>query len=163
MLCGNYTFWSQHPCPPNTFRCMGSFNGECVRVESPGAFPRGEVCEDGSIQFLSDVTIPDLTCKEECKFKGTPVCLEKEHRCDQIPNCDDGRDEKDCQEEYLRKGLSQPGADFECESLKFNSETFPNTSVKIWAVRCDGNPTCWKKLDEQGCDLRNIIFYVVGI
>ena len=98
-----------------------------------------------------------------CKFKGTQVCFEKEHRCDQIPNCDDGRDEQDCQEEYLRKGLSQPGADFECKSPKFNSETFPNASVKIWAVRCDGNPTCWKKLDELGCDLGNIIFYVVGI
>ena len=154
-LCGNYTFWSQHPCPPNTFRCMGSFNGECVSREGG--------CEDGSIQSLSDVTRQDLTCKEECKFKGEQVCLEKEHRCDQIPNCDDGRDEKDCQQEYLRKGLSQPGADFECESPKFNSGTFPNASVKIWAVRCDGNPTCWKKQDEQGCVLGNIIFYVVGI
>ena len=148
-LCGNYTFWSQHPCPPTTFRCMGSFNGECV--------DKKEQCQDGSIRFPTE-----KTCKEECKFKGTQVCLEKEHRCDQIPNCDDGRDENKCREEYLRKGLTHPDADFECESPKFNSENFPNASVWIWAVRCDGNPTCWRELDEEGCDLGIIIFYVVG-
>ena len=163
-LCGNYTFWSQQPCPPHMVRCLGSFNGQCNTKpnsnDDSGADWNTAVniqCQDGSIQFVSK-----SPCKEKCKFKGAPVCLEKEHRCDQIPNCDDGRDENDCREEYLRKGLTHPDADFECESPKFNSETFPNASVWIWAVRCDGNPTCWRELDEEGCDLGIIIIYVVG-
>ena len=96
-------------------------------------------------------------------MKGTTVCVDKGSRCDLVPICDDGRDEQDCKEEYLRKGLIQRGADFECQSQEYNSEAFANNSVTLWAVRCDRNPECWRNLDEQGCDLGNIIYYVIGI
>ena len=100
---------------------------------------------------------------DKCKVEGRTVCIQKRSRCDQVPLCDDGSDELDCKEEYLRKGLIQRGADFECKSQEYNPEVFPNTSITIWAVRCDGNPTCWMNLDEKGCNLGNIIYYVLGI
>ena len=96
------------------------------------------------------------------KVDGKMVCIHEESRCNLVPLCDDGRDEVDCKEKYLRKGLIQRGADFECTCPIYNTDNFPNASIKIWAVRCDGNPQCWKNMDEQGCSLGNIIFYVLG-
>ena len=139
-LCGNYTFWSQHPCPEtatesNTkvFRCSGSFNGQCnigVAIRRDSRIPDFPTeCVDGSLQFTSRID----NCKEEwkCKVKGTTVCVDKGSRCDLVPLCDDGRDERDCKEEYLRKGLIQRGADFECQSQEYNSEAFANTEVDL--------------------------------
>ena len=169
-LCGNYQFWSKHPCPEISgkipvFRCLGRFNGQCnfgvggtAGKDIAPDFP--SECEDGSLKFTSRMD----RCEEEnkCKVKGRTVCIRKASRCDLVPLCDDGRDEHNCKEEYVRKGLIQCGADFECKSREYNPEVFPNASITMWAVRCDGNPTCWMNRDEKGCNLGNIIYYVIG-
>ena len=164
-LCGNFNFWSKHPCPglfnqTKVFRCLGKFSGQCNLGIGDTNSLLPNKCVDGTLQFTSSTEKCER--KDMCKVDGKMVCIHEESRCNLVPLCDDGRDEVDCKEKYLRKGLIQRGADFECTCPIYNTDNFPNASIKIWAVRCDGNPQCWKNMDEQGCSLGNIIFYVLG-
>ena len=77
-----------------------------------------------------------MSCVEEdkCKVKGEMVCIDRRVVCDTHPHCDDGRDELNCKESYLAKGLIKEGATFRCQSPHHNQESETNTVV-IWAVR----------------------------
>ena len=47
---------------------------------------------------------------------GKNICLEKKFVCDNYLQCEDGKDEDDCEEEYVRKRVFPGNFDYRCKS-----------------------------------------------
>ena len=112
-------------------------------------------------------------------MKGVETCFKNINLCDQHPVCDPGektgeiaQDEFDCFEEYNAKNLTAKDATYQCQSVHHNEASVAaNLSlgiVMIEAVPCDGNPTCWKPVnqdlapDESFCDNDLLSIWVPG-
>ena len=120
-------------------------------------------------------------------MRGVDNCFKNRNLiCDQHPTCDPAKDTGDpswgedprtrgykdtgdvawdefnCFDRYKERRLTPKDATFKCQSVNHNDESkASNLSlgiVMIEAIRCDGNPTCWKKPgedlapDETFCD-----------
>ena len=164
-LCGQFDFWQNKPCREGESRCRGRNSGQCRSLGK---------CEDGSheIQAAKDGRCPEgwFQCG------GDPsLCLGPGLVCDQHSQCPGGEDERDCIEEYRKKGYILEKATYRCQSIHHNQNT-ANTRVRkltwkqeqrnwtvedlptavVWTlgVRCDGVEECWGAdgaEDEQGC------------
>ena len=106
-------------------------------------------------------------------MRGVETCFNTINLCDQHPVCDPGedtggiaQDEFGCFEIYKEKGLTPKGATQQCQSVHHNEESVKaNLSlaiVMIEAVPCDGNPTCWKNVDESFCDNDLLTIWIPG-
>ena len=54
------------------------------------------------------------------KFAGKKICVEKKFQCDNYLQCEDGQDEKDCEEEYKKKGTFKRDHHFICRNTYMN-------------------------------------------
>ena len=159
-LCGNTTFWTQYPCGyyqgfgPWT-RCTGRNSGECV-------FEGGMPCSDKSDIYRNSTDGPCTATEFSCHKYNASVCLHEELRCDQHPQCDQGEDELGCEAAYREKGYTATNAFYACESPHHNSGS-ASPSVVIWATRCDHRRECYGGADEEFCNLRWVVYIVIGL
>ena len=168
-LCGNFSFWTDLECPGGHTRCSGWNSGECVWGVhacdgSDQSLPSQVCCIDGSNYYPPVENCSTLTCMvnyTQCDSIGDFLecnqeeysemkCLSESSICDTHPQCSEGEDEMNCEEEYRRKGYIKDAAIFPCQSPHHNQDSSTPT-VFIWAVRCDGFSECWKGEDEAGC------------
>ena len=79
------------------------------------------------IDFCFDGSILACTNKKDffpCKSSG--VCVEKSLRCDGNPNCQDGEDEEDCNNQYFEKKIVKSYGTKKCISEMFKGKYFIN-------------------------------------
>ena len=112
-------------------------------------------------------------------MRGVNTCFKNTTLCDQHAACDQGEDTEDvaqdefgCFEVYKDKGLTPKDTTYKCQSVHHNEESKKaNLSlgiVMIEALRCDGNPTCWKSPDqtlapdESFCDNDLLTIWIPG-
>ena len=60
------------------------------------------------------------------KFAGKKICVEKKFQCNNFLQCEDGKDEEACEEEYKRRGIFKRDHDFICTSLFLNTSNDKN-------------------------------------
>eukprot|EP00092_Neocalanus_flemingeri_P080309 GFUD01100156.1.p1 GENE.GFUD01100156.1~~GFUD01100156.1.p1 ORF type:complete len:1047 (+),score=211.36 GFUD01100156.1:131-3271(+) len=82
------------------------------------------------------------------------TCLHPGLRCDGHPQCSQGEDEEDCEDDYKEKKIVPADATFMCDLTYANSPT-----IKMWAIPCDGIRTCTKGEDEADCGKELLSFY----
>ena len=92
--------------------------------------PAGGYCEDKK----------DLMCRaRDGKWAGRNICLKKKFLCDNYIQCEDGKDEERCEDEYLRKRTFPRGYNFVCRSVSLNISNEKNETGKFFpmrAIRC---------------------------
>ena len=141
-------------CPKTAIRCIGKLMRD----------PRPATCVDYNYDYAKEnpVYYEGFDFARDCGDEETDICVEESStsRCNLHPQCEDGEDEMDCEEEYIRKGIFRPTETFECN---FPSYTFANWTIKTHrAIRCDGKATCPNGEDEKDCKiLKETIKYVI--
>ena len=76
------------------------------------------------------------------KFAGKKVCLEEKYKCDNFLQCKDGKDEEDCEKEYLDKGIFTRNDWHRCRSPFLVTRTEENKTGKFFPMRAIRyNPT----------------------
>ena len=74
------------------------------------------------------------------KFAGKKICVEKKFQCDNHLQCEDGKDEEDCEEEYKKKGIFTRDQRVICRSPFLNITSEENKKGKFFtmrAIRCN--------------------------
>ena len=69
------------------------------------------------------------------KFAGKKVCLEEKYKCDNFLQCEDGKDEEDCEKEYLDKGIFTRNDWHRCKSPFLVTRTEENKTGKFFPMR----------------------------
>ena len=75
-------------------------------------------------------------------FVGRKICLEEKYRCDNFVQCQDGKDEEDCEKKYSEKRIFQRDQNCVCKSPFLAIKNEQNETGKFFplrAIRC--NPT----------------------
>ena len=67
-------------------------------------------------------------------YAGKKICLKEKFRCDNYLQCEDGRDEEDCDEEYAKKGIFKRDHRHICQS-PFLKVIKGNRTSKFFPVR----------------------------
>ena len=74
------------------------------------------------------------------KFAGKKICVEKKFQCDNYLQCEDGKDEEDCEEEYKKKRIFKRDHRYICKSPFLNvttsGENKTNKFFPMRAIRC---------------------------
>ena len=156
-VCSNNTHWMNHPCSEvgrhQGRRCTSEYSGQCYYPDSDYYY-LPKTCRDGSHDILP---LPkNGTCPPSyfsCLVEKTESCLSPYLHCDAHPQCDDGKDERNCKYIYKMKGLTKPGGTETCYHLHYGpNNTINKPEVEILALPCDGGkPECAGGLDEM-CD-----------
>ena len=74
------------------------------------------------------------------KFAGKKICVEKKFQCDNYLQCEDGKDEEMCEEEYKKKGFFTRDERVICRSPFLNITSEENKKGKFFpirAIRCN--------------------------
>ena len=142
-LCANATFWRNMKCEGNSLRCTGRLPGECWWTNPDGT---GKICRDQS----NNITHPlkGNMCQNDTHFqcknmKGEESCLPLTLMCDMHPQCIDGLDEQDCEDQYKKRGFIEETASYRCQSRHHNNMTGTPT-VWIWSTKCDLITECFQ-------------------
>ena len=71
------------------------------------------------------------------KFAGKKICVEKKFQCDNYLQCEDGKDEKQCEQEYKRKRTFKKDHHFICRKpyMNISNETDSGKFYPMRAVR----------------------------
>lgn len=119
--------------------CEGS---DCDKAYKP---PTGGHCEKEE----------EVLCTaRDGKFAGKKICVEKKFQCDNHLQCEDGKDEEDCETEYKNKRIFKRDHDFICTSLFLNTSNKNNDKFfPMRAIGCDTIPQCPNGEDEEGCTI----------
>lgn len=136
-LCSNQTFWEHRSCNFDHkiyHRCTGDTPGQCVWER------RGDKCLDGSSEIKE---AEDGHCDGEevmCtardgRFAGKKICVEKKFQCDNHLQCQDGKDEDMCEEEYEKKRIFTRDQRVICRSPFLNITSEENKKGKFFTMR----------------------------
>ena len=156
-VCSNNTFWTRQTCRydgKKGRRCSSGNSGQCYYPGSRNHLFVQETCKDGSHDIRSKSKNSSCPPKYiSCKVNGKDSCLAPFLHCDMHPQCDDGKDEKDCKYVYKMKGLTKPRGTRTCHHLHYGpNNTIKKPEVEILALVCDGGePECDGGVDEM-CD-----------
>ena len=110
----NCNQWSNTACEDS---------GDCDKAYNPP--PRHCETED------------DVMCTaRDGKFAGRKICVQKKFQCDNHIQCDDGKDEEMCEEEYKKKRIFKRDHHYICKSpfLNIKNETdkfFPMRAIRF--------------------------------
>ena len=63
------------------------------------------------------------------------ICVEKKFVCDNYLQCEDGKDEDDCEEEYVRKRVFPRNYDYRCKSPFLVTQTEANETGRFYPQR----------------------------
>ena len=69
------------------------------------------------------------------RFAGKKICVEKKFQCDNHLQCEDGKDEEDCEEEYKKKGIFTRDERVICQSPFLNINSEENKTGKFFTMR----------------------------
>ena len=108
--------------------CNQTATKKCWHEKCDQAFkgPSGGHCEDKD----------DLMCRaRDGKWAGENICLKKEFLCDNYIQCEDGKDEERCEDEYLRKGIFPRDYNFVCKSPFLEITTEENKTDRFFPMR----------------------------
>ena len=70
---------------------------------------------------------------------GRKICVEKRFQCNNYLQCQDGKDEEDCEEEYKKKRIFKRDHRYICKSPFLNIITGENKTERFFpmrAIRC---------------------------
>ena len=70
------------------------------------------------------------------KFAGKKICVEKKFQCDNFLQCEDGKDEEACEEEYKKKGTFKKDHHFICNKPYINISN-DTDSGKFYPMRAE--------------------------
>ena len=88
--------------------------------------PGVDKCEDMS----------DLMCRaRNGRWAGKNICLKKKFLCDNYIQCEDGRDEEHCEDEYLHKSIFPRDYNFVCKSPFLEITTEENKTDRFFPMR----------------------------
>ena len=112
-LCGNQTFWERRSCSIGS-RCTGETPGQChfgVHGCLDGSSENRLAKNQTGIsafenQYLAIDCGDDLTCTaRDGEWAKKKICVGKKFLCDNYLQCEDGKDEEDCELQYKEKGI----------------------------------------------------------
>ena len=109
----------------NCDKCKSMYKGyrECEKAYNP---PAGGYCEKED----------DLMCTaRDGKFARRTICVGKKFQCDNNLQCEDGKDEEDCEEEYKKKRIFNRDQRVICRSPFFNITSEENKKGKFFTMR----------------------------
>ena len=88
------------------------YDDDCDKAYKP---PAGGHCDGEEVMCTA----------RDGKFAGKNICVEKKFQCDNFLQCEDGKDEVMCEEEYKKRGIFNSDQRFVCRSpfLKISNET----------------------------------------
>ena len=66
---------------------------------------------------------------------GKNICLEKKFVCDNYLQCEDGKDENNCEEEYVRKRVFPGNYDYRCKSPFLATQKEANKTEEFFPQR----------------------------
>ena len=66
---------------------------------------------------------------------GKNICVEKKFVCDNYLQCEDGKDEDNCEEEYVRKRVFPGNYDYRCKSPFLVTQKEANETEKFFPQR----------------------------
>merc|ERR1712013_270084 len=97
----------------------------------------------------------DLMCNaRDGKWAGRNICLKKKFLCDNYLQCEDGKDEEQCEDEYLKKRVFPKDYHYICKSpflVMRKEENWTGKFFPMRAIRCDTILQCPNGDDEEGC------------
>merc|ERR1712012_1136645 len=103
-----------------TSYCWGS---DCEKAYKP---PTGGHCEKEE----------EVMCTaRDGKFAGTKICVEKKFQCDNHLQCEDGKDEEMCEEEYKKKRIFKRDQRIICRSPFLRISNEKNETGKFFPMR----------------------------
>ena len=138
------------------------FGPKCAKAYKP---PTGGHCEKEEVMCTA----------RDGKFVGRKICVGKKFQYDNYLQCEDGKDEEQCEEEYTKKGIFKRDQRIICRSpfLRISNEKnetgkfFPMRAIRFIILiliiiiiiidhdvfRCDMIPQCPHGEDEEGCHI----------
>ena len=166
-VCSNNTFWTQRTCRRAYLderkrgvieegkRCTSEYSGQCyypLSTDLSVNWYLPKTCKDGS----HDIIPKNGSCPPtyfSCLVEKKKSCLSPKLHCDIHPQCDDGKDEKNCKHIYKMKRLTKLSGTKTCHHLHYGpNNTIEKPEVEILAHACDGGqPECAGGVDEM-CD-----------
>ena len=69
------------------------------------------------------------------KWAGRNICLKKKFLCDNYIQCEDGKDEERCEDEYLRKRTFPRDYNYVCRSVSLSIKKEKNETGKFFPMR----------------------------
>ena len=185
-------WWKKKVCIKDQYKCDGVVHCDGEEDEANCNQTATKKCwwEDCSkaYQPLPDghcENKDDLMCRaRDGKWAGENICLKKKFLCDNYLQCQDGKDEKQCEDEYLRKGFFPRDYNYVCRSVSLNisnekNETgkfFPMRAIRchhpviisniitiMMMTRCDTIVQCPHGEDEEGCHISETTRLVMSL
>ena len=78
----------------------------------------------------------DLICTaRDGRYAGNKICLEKKFLCDNHVQCEDGKDEEECEKEYVKKRIFTTDHKYICKSPYLEVRNEDNKTGRFFPIR----------------------------